>query len=321
LKLKTNIILPIVLAVTLPGISFLTGSGLLDMSNMGIFLSWFSVSLLIYLFWYFLWYLWDIRSYYKKWWYLPGLTVLLGIMITVYIFRYQNHEGVEWQSLGRFIFGLIVFLAVQYALKSQYRVSNLQLEKERMQTENYKTQLQALRAQIDPHFLFNALNTLRSMVRHQDPNSEKFVMSLADFYRNALNHYEENTIKLEEELNVLKSYLFLMKSRNEKAVSVDFDIEEHLFEQHLPTMALQIVVENCFKHNSMSSKKPLNIDISNIGNFYIEVCNNLQPKIDDVKSSGHGLEILKKKYELMKIQDGLLIEKTPDEFSVKLKLI
>jgi LytS/YehU family sensor histidine kinase len=197
----------------------------------------------------------------------------------------------------------------------------LLLEKEQIQTENYKVQLKALRTQIDPHFLFNALNTLRSMVRHQDSNSEQFVMSLADFYRQALEHHEDSTVQLSKELDVLKSYLFLMKRRNEKAVLIDLDIDEHLYEHLLPTMALQIVVENCFKHNSMSSKKPLIIDITNTNDFYIEVCNNLQPRIDEVESSGHGLKILKKKYELLKIQDGLLIDKTPDEFCVKLKLI
>jgi hypothetical protein len=321
LKIKTNSLLPIVLAVILPGISFLTDSGLLFLNNRGIFLNWFSVSLLIYLLWYFLWYLWDIKSLYKKWWYLSGMTVLFGIILTVFLLRYQTSDDFEWQSLARFIIGIILFITVQFALKIQYRISRLQLEKEQMQTENYKAQLKVLQAQIDPHFLFNALNTLRSMVRHQDSNSEQFVMSLADFYRHALNHYKEGTIQLAEELDVLKSYLFLMKSRNQDAVLVDLDIEEHLFEHHLPTMALQIVVENCFKHNSMSSTKPLSIDISNVGELYIEVCNNLQPKIVEVESTGHGLEILNEKYKLLKIQDGLIIEKSSNEFCVKLKLI
>jgi tetratricopeptide (TPR) repeat protein len=207
--------------------------------------------------------------------------------------------------------------------KHKVEEENVELEqqKEEIQIENYKAQLKVLQSQVDPHFLFNAFNTLRTMVRNQHTNAEKYVMSLSDLYRQALMHHDENIVPLSKELDVLKSYLFLMKSRNENAVLVDIDIDEHLFEHHLPTMALQIVVENCFKHNSMSSKKPLNIDITSTEDSYIEVCNNLQPKIGEVKSSGHGLEILKKKYELLNIQDGLLIEKTPGEFCVKLKLI
>jgi LytS/YehU family sensor histidine kinase len=249
------------------------------------------------------------------------MTVLFGIILTAFFLRYQGRDSLEGYVFARFFIGTILFIAVQYALKTQYRISRLHLEKEQVQTENYKAQLKVLQTQINPHFLFNALNTLRSMVRHQDTNSEQFVMSLAEFYRHALNHYQNNTIQLTEEIDVLKSYVFLMKSRNENAVLVDIEIDEHLYEHHLPTMALQIVVENCFKHNSMSSKKPLVIDITSTNDLYIEVCNNLQPRIDEVESSGHGLEILRKKYELLKIQDGLLIEKTPNEFCVKLKLI
>jgi LytS/YehU family sensor histidine kinase len=252
---------------------------------------------------------------------MSGMTVLFGIIVTFFFYRYQSRDDFDWLVLARFFIGTILFLAIQFALKTQYRISRLQLDKEQVQTENYKAQLKVLQAQINPHFLFNALNTLRSMVRHQDANSEQFVMSLAEFYRHALNHYQDSTIQLTEEVDVLKSYLFLMKSRNENAVLVDIEIDEHLYEHHLPTMALQIVVENCFKHNSMSSKKPLAIDISSTNDLYIEVCNNLQPRIDEVKSSGHGIEILRKKYELLKIHDGLLIEKTPGEFCVKLKLI
>lgn len=215
----------------------------------------------------------------------------------------------------------VLILSIQYALKAQQNIARLSLEKEQLQSENYKTQLKALRAQIDPHFLFNSLNTLRSMVRQHHANSEKFVMSLADFYRQTLKHNENTPLPLSDELEVLKSYVFLMKSRNEGSVSVTYAIEEGSDQMHLPALALQVVVENCFKHNSMTAKSPLNIRISNTEDGYIEVCNNLQPKLGNDDPSGLGLEMLRKRYELIKIPQGVVVTETPDTFCVKLKLI
>ena len=92
------------------------------------------------------------------------------------------------------------------------------------------------------------------MVRQQHTNSEQFVMSLSQFYRQTLKHNEDTTLPLSEEIDVLESYLFLMKSRHGDAVFVSLQIDPALFSLHLPTLALQAVAENCFKHNSMTSK-------------------------------------------------------------------
>jgi len=213
------------------------------------------------------------------------------------------------------------FLTIQYALKSQRKVSKLLLEKEQLQTENYKSQLKTLRTQVDPHFLFNSLNTLRSMIRQQHSGSEHFVLSLSDFYRQTLKHNENTTIPLSEELKVLQSYLYLMKSRNEKAVQIKLNIDETLLDHRVPSMALQTVVENCFKHNSMTSNHPLQINISSSEGNYISVCNNTQAKIGDNDTSGMGLNLLRKRYELINIEDGLIVNHTPEQFCIQLKLL
>ncbi|MEO1260245.1 MAG: histidine kinase [Bacteroidota bacterium] len=234
-----------------------------------------------------------------------------------------NQFEVEFQLnyIVRSIFGWALLLTIQYAIKKQEDNSKLQIEKEQLQTENYKVQLKALHAKIDPHFLFNSLNTLRSMVRQQHLNSEKFIVSLSDFYRQALKYNENTTIPLSEELEVLQSYLFVMKSRNEEAILVDLDIDDSLFHHHLPTLALQVLVENCFKHNSMTKKMPLQIEIKNTEDFYIVVSNNIQPKIEEEHPSGLGLDLLRKRYELMDVKDGVWVEKKDGQFIVKLKLI
>lgn len=316
MKSKINIILPIVLAIALPGIGFLTNPKLNLPEILGFFGSWLVFSILLYLLWYVLFYLWDLKAGNNKWRFIAVFVVFLAVLFGVLsIVDFQANNSI------RIILAVIVFVPIQIALRTQENISRLQLEKEQMQTENYKTQLKALQAQIDPHFLFNSLNTLRSMVRQQHINSEQFIISLSDFYRQTLKHNENTTLPLSEELAVLQSYLFLMKNRNEEAVLVNINIDNSLHHFHLPTLALQVVVENCFKHNSMTSKMPLHIEINSTDDYYIVVNNNVQPKIGNGESSGYGLELLRKRYELMNIQNGVIVEQTPDQFNVKLKLI
>jgi sensor histidine kinase YesM len=321
-KSRINIILPIVLSGLLPGLSMYAKPNWGAMDSLNPYWVWFTASILLYIIWHLFWYIWDLTHGYQKWWSLllpaGAIAVILGIM---YLILFRNMEEFEGYNLFRLIPASVLFLVIQYALRTQQEVSRLSLEKEQIKKENYKVQLKALRAQIDPHFLFNSLNTLRSMVRQQHANSEQFVMSLSDFYRHTLRHHEEATLPLSEELVVLQSYLFLMKNRNEEAVSILINIDRDIHERHLPTLALQTVVENCFKHNSMSSKKPLRIEISNTNDDYIAVSNNLQPKIGNEDDSGYGLDLLNKRYELLKRSQGVRIEQTADRFTVKLKLI
>ncbi|MBN2173042.1 MAG: hypothetical protein JW731_02840, partial [Bacteroidales bacterium] len=120
MKSKISIVLPIVLALILPGLSLFTNSGLLSQDNVGFYQSWIMASFISYLLWYFLWYLWDIKSLYNNWWYIVRLLVLAGIMITaLLLFTYKSGENLEWPALvARIIIGSIVFLTIQYALKA-----------------------------------------------------------------------------------------------------------------------------------------------------------------------------------------------------------
>ncbi len=322
LKSTVNTVLPIALAIILPGLSLYTNPEVELSSNYLFFIGWLGASIFMYLNWYILWFLWDIKANPQRRSLL--LLMIIGMVGLVSSFLYlalENGYELRGFNLIRIFLSVILFLAIQYALKTQERISRLLLEKEQIQTENYRAQLKVLQAQIDPHFLFNSLNTLRSMVRQQHSNSEKFIMSLSDFYRQTLKHNQNTTLSLSKELTVLQSYLFLMKSRNEEAIQVDIKIDEVLYDRQIPTLALQVVVENCFKHNSMSSKRPLSIQIETTDDLYIVVRNNIQPKLGDEESSGYGLSFLTKRYELMDIEGGVVVQENIDEFSVKLKLM
>ncbi len=322
MKTKINIILPIALAVILPGLTLYSNSDLGLLLNLGFFGNWAVISTYLYIIWYLLWFSWNVKSRFKKGWFILAIVIFIClILLLAYMLVPEKVNTFKVINLFRIVLTFILFLSIQYALKAQDNIARLSLEKEQLQTENYKTQLKALRAQIDPHFLFNSLNTLRSMVRQHHSHSEKFIMSLSDFYRQTLRHNENSTLLLSEELAVLKSYLFVMKSRNEEAVSVTFDIDESINQFHLPTLALQVVVENCFKHNSMTTRNPLKIEIYSTEDDFIVVKNNIQPKMGEKDSSGLGLDMLRKRYELLNITQGVVVEESPCYFSVKLKLI
>ena len=322
LRSNINTILPIALALVLPGLSIYANIGLYDTTTIGVTGVWLLTSCVLYLYWWVLWLLWDTNSKSKRWWFVLALILfIIAISFTTNLLDVQNDAENKWFNILRLILASVLILAIQFALKAQENIAKLRLEKEQIQTENYRAQLKALRAQIDPHFLFNSLNTLRSMVRQRHDNSEQFIMSLSQFYRQSLKHNDNTTLLLSQELSVLESYLFLMKSRNEEAVYIDWQIDQALLAYQIPTLALQIVVENCFKHNSMTSKNPLQILVQSIEGQYIQVSNSIQPKIGDKESSGYGLDSLRKRYELLGISDGILVEENPDQFIVKLKLL
>lgn len=285
-------------------------------------MGWLGASIFMYLTWYVLWFLWDIKANPQRRSLLLAMIIAMGGLVIGFLYLAVTNEfELKGFNVIRTSLGIVLFLAIQYALKTQESISQLLLEKEQIQTENYRAQLKVLQAQIDPHFLFNSLNTLRSMVRQQHSNSEKFIMSLSDFYRQTLKHNQNTTLSLSKELAVLQSYLFLMKSRNEEAIQIELKIDEALHAKQIPTLALQVVVENCFKHNSMSSKRPLRIHIETTDDLYVVVRNNIQPKLGEEESSGYGLSFLRKRYELMDIEAGIIVEENNGEFSVKLKLI
>lgn len=322
MKLNSKAILPIIFAVALPGLGLYSNSLNAFEQQFTWLQRWSFSSAVMLTLWFLYWHYVDFSSSLKRWLLVVAFVLLCGFGIAlIQLMMFDFAYGFQWLSLARMIVGSILILTIQYALKTQANNARLQLEKEQMQTENYKVQLKALATKIDPHFLFNSLNTLRSMVRQQHDNSEEFIISMSDFYRQIIKHNEDTTLPLSDELVVLNSYLFLMKNRNEEAVKVRINVDKPLHHLHLPALGLQSAVENCFKHNSMTSKKPLMIDIQSTADGYIEVSNNIQPKLTEEESTGVGLNLLRKRYELLHVEKGVVINQTPGQFSIKLKLM
>lgn len=193
------------------------------------------------------------------------------------------------------------------------------LRAERLQREQAQSRLQSLRDQLNPHFLFNSLNVLTTLV-HKDPDqAEQFIQKLSDTYRYVLEKSNQETTTLEEELGFIKNYLQLLKHRFGDNLQVDWNPPEAK-NLNLPPLSLQMLVENAVKHNVISSKRPLTISVSGAEDGFLEVKNNLQTKRNKAPSSGVGLENIKARFAYLTDKEPR-IEQTEEHFAVYLPLL
>ncbi|MGD9327349.1 MAG: histidine kinase [Cyclobacteriaceae bacterium] len=214
----------------------------------------------------------------------------------------------------------IIYL-VQHTLNLNARNQTVALQNQMLKTENIRAQFEILRQQISPHFLFNSLSTLRSMIRSSNKNAENFVIKLSDIFRLLLINKERDTVTLKEELELIDDYSFLLFARYENMISIDIDIPGYLQNRLIPTFSLQILLENSVKHNIVSKDRPLHIKIYDSGNYNITIENNLQQKVVTGEGSGLGLQNLIKRYEFLGIDEGVQIFSDESVFRVKIKLL
>ncbi len=169
---------------------------------------------------------------------------------------------------------------------------------ERLKQENLRNELAAIKNQVDPHFLFNSLNSLSSLVRENEPASQ-FVRKLAYIYRYILQNGDTDLVTLADELKFLESYTYLIKTRYRDRFEIDINVAPELHTATLPPMALQLLVENAVKHNEISESNPLKVEIfSEDGILFVR--NRIQPRTTLPDASGYGLTNLEKRFALLK---------------------
>jgi len=185
-----------------------------------------------------------------------------------------------------------------------------------LEREQAEYQLQALKNQVNPHFLFNNLNTLISLI-HQQPNTaEKFGNQLALVYRYLLEEKDRNIIPIEKELGFLESYIYLLKIRFGENLRINLPLAQ-LKEFFIAPFTLQLLLENAIKHNVVSQECPLQIDIELAGNRII-VSNQLHLRnSQQLNSTGWGHQNLKARYEMV-TEDPVVITETKERFEVSI---
>jgi len=221
------------------------------------------------------------------------------------------------------IYGTLInlFLHLLNAMLFFFREYRRQLtEAEELRRINTQAQVQLIKSQINPHFLFNNLNVLSGMVIKDNPDANKFIEEFSKVYRHLLNNQDKELVELRSELEFIHPYLFLLNKRFGQGLTVDIHIPDHYKTWHVVPAALQMLIENAIKHNVLSRNRPLHIDIHANGDHTLVVKNNLQPRIVSEHSTRIGLQNIMKRYELISGRT-VLIRKTEEIFEVTLPLL
>lgn len=233
------------------------------------------------------------------------------------IIEFVTHEKFEYYRFGLWITLTIVIIFHFVYFYNKYQQNKIKEQKVIAGTASAK--FDALKNQLDPHFLFNSLNVLTSLIEENPENAQKFTTSLSKVYRYVLEQKNKELVTVDEELEFAKTYMSLLKMRFED--SIIFEIPDHATnpESKVVPLSLQLLLENAVKHNMVTTSKPLHIKIyENEGNLVVE--NNLQPKQIVKKSSGVGLENIKQRYHLLSTK-RVFINQQADSFAVSIPML
>lgn len=198
-------------------------------------------------------------------------------------------------------FSFILFLGILFWQKEFIKRQQAEKDKIKLELKNelqkqqvLATQLEQLKAGLNPHFLFNSLSSLKVLVSKRPEEAKKFAIALSNLYRYLLKQQNFDLTTLAEELKFSQDYIYLQQIRFQNRIKVTIDIDSEALNRQLPPMSLQLLIENCIKHTRMTENEPLEIEVYTASN-YLFVKNNYNPHTH-IHSSGIGLENLSKRY-------------------------
>ena len=206
-----------------------------------------------------------------------------------------------------------------YLLYQSYQTRLIVIELQKVESDHLEAEYELLKQQVNPHFLFNSLSTLKSMIEIGEEHTTDFIIHLSDFYRFSLENRKQDVIPLREELKILHAYIFLLKARFEEGIQLIIELSNEVTQSQIPPFTLQLLVENCIKHNVISLDRPLIIKLY-VEEDFLVMENKIQLKKIPEVSTGIGLENINERY-LHLIQKKIMIVKDNNSFKVKLPII
>lgn len=196
----------------------------------------------------------------------------------------------------------------------------IEMDRAQMQKELLRSKYESLKSQLNPHFLFNSYSVLSTLI-HQNPDlASDFLSKLSKMYRYILDNKENQMVSLEQEFKFLESYLFLLKTRHEDGIVVENNLNLDMKKFYVPTLALQMLIENAIKHNLFSVEQPLIIKIFNENKDYLVVTNEIRKKGVVVNSTKVGLENICKRYNIQS-EKQVVVNQNDKQFTVKLPIL
>jgi|KBSMisStandDraft_5_1062788.scaffolds.fasta_scaffold04987_5 sensor histidine kinase YesM len=250
----------------------------------------------------------------------PSVIIILLVFQAFRIFNYQIKEG---DLKYAFLVGLTINLVFETLWEVIYIIEKYKeatAQKDLLEQLQLQEEFDGLKQKVNPHFLFNCFNTLSSLISEDKDRAEKFLDQLSKVYRYLLRNNEEGISTLGTELEFMECYFDLMKTRYGDSVFLRTEVDKKYYNYTLPTLSLQILVENAVKHNALSKSSPLYIEIfSTVGNKLV-VSNNLQRRNVQAASNKIGLQNIRDKYKLLNVP-GFQIMEDVKNFTVILPLI
>ncbi len=228
-----------------------------------------------------------------------------------YLFRYMRSP----------IFMISIFVSV---IINIFIVALLEIfiqikRNDKLQKLNLEIEYQQLKSQVNPHFLFNSLNVLVSLINKDSGQATAYTQKLSEVYRYVLAQNQKRIIYLGDEIDFINLYVEILRIRYGDVINCDIDISEEDLLKMVPPMSLQLLIENAVKHNTVTAKNLLKIKIKAEDN-YVVVSNNVTPRVSAHTDAGVGLLNLERKYQIIADRD-ISVAKSDEEFVVKLPLL
>jgi two-component system, LytTR family, sensor kinase len=251
---------------------------------------------------------------------LLGVNMYNGVYLSLdyYVFHgITTYSGLSPWDIGRnmFVIGVSATIFIESGKWTRAR-EKAKIDNLRLQAENIESKFKLLSEQVNPEFLFQCLTTLQTMSRSDAPQTEEYILKLADVYRQILKK-QKDVVSLREELAFLQSYMFLMRYGREAALFFETDVFDESLGYQLPIFSLQSLADNCIKHHVFSESNPLYIHVFQEDAHSITMANNYPQKTGPLSINMENLEM---RYTREGIENGVLVEKNESTYSTTLKL-
>jgi len=253
-----------------------------------------------------------------------AVIIIVGSFISSSFTDTMPMSGRDFFKVTSIILGVLVFMSVSLLtveISTQFfrHWKNSLVEIEKYRSESLQAQLQNLKNQINPHFLFNNMSVLSSLVYKDQDKAVEFISQLSKVYRYLLDNQGSEVVTIEEELKFINSYIFLLNIRFDRSLVIETGIQSDDLQGLIPPMALQILIENAIKHNEASEEHPLTISISTFDHTII-VTNTLQPRTQHEPGSQTGLQNIRARYQFFTTRPVEVLNDTR-QFIVKIPIL
>jgi hypothetical protein len=264
------------------------------------------------------------RKFLIEFFYVLGVNAAMyGVILLInYFMAPTDKPPLLFLWLGYFfavLLGLLVVALYEllYFIDAWQRATK---ETEQLKRLNVTIQLESLKNQVKPHFLFNSLNTLTGLVEKDPTRAVRFIAELSKVYRYLLQSNEKEVIALQQELQFTQAYYYLLQTRFGNGISMEVDVDSRLQQYLIPPLTLQMLLENAVKHNQVSVRKPLQVRIWAEEDQWLLVQNNIQHKRQVTASTGTGLTNIASKFHLLN-QPKMMVHTDDQFFTIKVPLI